>query len=419
MLSGVVTAVINTVALFVAVRIYLHFLGWETYGVWAILATVLTFVQLGDIGISQSVIKLVAEGYGRRDIEDVQRYVTTALTMLCTSGIVLLAIVLILRNTIVAAFKLNYEDAKLVSSLLPYISILSVYVLIVQSFNSILSGIGRMDIVNYIQSIGRVLSVIAATILLCSGLGVASLIIANAVSYLFIHIASFICIRRIVKIHFLRMRNLDMQRAKRILSFGGTVFSGSILSMFLGPFNKMMLSRYAGVSTVGVYELAFTASMAVRGLIETGLRPLMPAVSGLSAGMTDGIKNKISQINIRLLKLICIFGGSLYCVLAVFAPFLLKLLLRDRFTEALPGAFRIMLFASFLTLLGVPAYYIIMGLGKLRVFITATVISTIGNFVLVIAYYCLMGHISVYSVGICMVICFAASTAYLIYEVRH
>lgn len=419
MVSGIVTAVINTAVLFVAVKIYLHFLGWETYGVWAILATVLTFAQLGDVGISQSIIKLVAEGYGRGDIEDIQRYVTTALTMLCLSGAVILAIILVFKGPIVDAFKLSDKDSRTVLWLLPYISILSVYVLLVQSFNSILSGMGRMDLVNYIQSIGRMLSVIIVIILLSSGFGVVSLLIGSTISYLFIHVASFICIRRIAKIYFLRMRNLDPQRGKRILSFGGVVFSGSILSMFLGPFNKIMLSRYAGVSTVGVYELAFTASMVVRGLIEAGLRPLMPAVSRIGVNMTTDIKNKISQMNVRLLKLICLFGGSLYCVLAIFSPLLLKLWLRDRFIETLPGVFRIMLVATFLTLLGVPAYHTIIGLGKLRSFLTATVISTIGNFVLVIAYYCLMGHISVYSVGICMVISFAVSTIYLIYKARY
>jgi hypothetical protein len=39
-------------------------------------------------------------------------------------------------------------------------------------------------------------------------------------------------------------------------------------------------------------------------------------------------------------------------------------------------------------------------------------------FVLVIAYYRLTEHLSVYSIGMCLVISFAASTAYLIYKAR-
>ena len=51
MVSGVAATVLNTVVLAVAYPIYLHFLGYETYGVWLILATVLTFAQLSNLGI--------------------------------------------------------------------------------------------------------------------------------------------------------------------------------------------------------------------------------------------------------------------------------------------------------------------------------------------------------------------------------
>jgi hypothetical protein len=34
--------------------IYLHFLGYEKYGVWLVLATVLTFVQLGNLDMGHT-----------------------------------------------------------------------------------------------------------------------------------------------------------------------------------------------------------------------------------------------------------------------------------------------------------------------------------------------------------------------------
>jgi len=54
--------------------IYLHFLGYERYGVWLVLATVLSFAQLGNLGIDQAVMKLVAEEHGRGDIEGIKRH---------------------------------------------------------------------------------------------------------------------------------------------------------------------------------------------------------------------------------------------------------------------------------------------------------------------------------------------------------
>ncbi|MBC7121495.1 MAG: hypothetical protein H5T33_08040, partial [Candidatus Methanosuratus sp.] len=106
MVSGVAAMLLNTVVLAAGYPIYLHFLGYEQYGVWLVLATVLTFSQLGNLGINQAVTKLVAEEYGRGDTLAIQQYVTTALAILGLSGIVVLSGLLVLRGPIVAAFNL-------------------------------------------------------------------------------------------------------------------------------------------------------------------------------------------------------------------------------------------------------------------------------------------------------------------------
>jgi len=38
MVSGVVTTAINAVVMFIAYPVYLHFLGYEKYGVWLVLS---------------------------------------------------------------------------------------------------------------------------------------------------------------------------------------------------------------------------------------------------------------------------------------------------------------------------------------------------------------------------------------------
>ena len=73
MASGVVVTVISAVAMMAAYPIYLRFLGYEKYGVWLVLATVLSFAQLGNLGIGQAVMKMVAEEHGHGDKLPLQR----------------------------------------------------------------------------------------------------------------------------------------------------------------------------------------------------------------------------------------------------------------------------------------------------------------------------------------------------------
>ena len=418
MASGVVVTVINAVAMMVAFPIYLHFLGYEKYGVWLVLATVLSFAQLGNLGIGQSVMKLVAEEHGRGDIEGIQRYVTTALALLCLSGSLVLIMVLVFKTQIIAVFKLSDENAQTVLWLLPYIGVLSIYVFIVQALNATLSGLGRMDLANYAQSLGRIVAVTVATVLLYSGRGIESLLIGNTLSYLFVHVASFICIRRTARIRFLRIGNLDAQRGKRILRFGGAVFGGSLINMLLSPFNKLMLSRYAGVSTIPIYEIAYRGSMQVRGLLEAGLRALMPEISRISGNMSRNAIDRISRIYHRAMKLIFLFGVPMCGVLIIFAPLLLRVWLGEKFVEALPAAFRIMLIGTFLSLLGVPAYYTLMGMGRVRHNIASHIVQSAINVAMVLTSILLISTVSLKVVVFATSIGMVGSTSYLIWRKR-
>jgi Na+-driven multidrug efflux pump len=418
MLSGIVVTVIDTVALMVAYPIYLHFLGFEKYGLWLVLATVLNLARLGRLGFDQAVMKLVAEAHGHSDTKSVQKYVTTSLTLLFISGTAVLTIILIFKNQIISAFNLNDENAKTVLLLLPYIGFLSIYLFIVYALNATLSGLGRMDLANYIQSIGRIMAVIVSTILLYGGRGIESLLIGNTLCFLFVHIASVVCIHRAADVRFLRVNNFDFKSCKRILHFVGGIFVSSGSAMLRQPFNKLMLSRYAGVSVLPVYEIVFRAAFQLKGLLEKGFSALLPQISSLSGLSTDHTVKRIRAIIAKTTRLIFIMALPMYVTFFVAAELLFKLWLRDKYVDAIPLAFRILLVASFLSLTANPSYYSILGMGKVRhIFIGSTMI-TFGNLIGVFAFFFITGTVTVNAVCLILVPTHLLGSIYVILKTR-
>jgi len=416
MASGVAATIINMAVLAVGYPIYLHFLGYEKYGVWLILATVLSVARLGDLGVNRAVMKLVAEEYGRGNMEALQEYVMTAIAILIAAGAAVLIVIVTFRAQIAGAFRLTGENAQMVLWLLPYIACLSIYVFIVQALNAVLSGLGRMDLANLTQSAGRILRVTTAGSLLYFGHGIESLLIGSALSYALIHIVSLVLIWRIAQIHFFRVRNLSRQRCRRLLSFGLTLCGGSLVNMLLSPFNKLMLSRYAGVSAIPIYEMAFNGSMHVRALIEAGLRPLMPEVSRLGANMTGYARDRISRIYRHAMKLIFFFGIPVYAAIVVLLTPLLKLWLRQRFVQELPGAFRIMLISTFVSLLSVPSYFILLGLGMVRHTLISHVILCGISSLIVLTIAIIRHRISVEAISWAILAATGVTSVYLIRE---
>jgi len=417
MASGVATTVINTVVMLASYPVYLHYLGYEKLGVWMVLATVLTFVQMCNLGMGPAVTKLVAEEYGRGNTEGIQSYVTTALWTLFVTGCIALVVLMLVAKPIIGLFKLGPENAALAEHFLPYMGILTVYAFLIQILTATLSGLGRMDQANYRDSACRAVSLGVAVVLLILGYGIVSLLIGTAINYLLIHITGILLIRKIVTLHILKF-NWDMERFKKLISFGGAVLGGSVISMLFSPFNKLMLSRYAGVSTVPLYEIAFTGSVQVRSLIAAGLAALMPEISRIGVDMTVQARDRISQIYCRSMRLIFLLGTPLFAVLAILAPVLLKLWLGDRFVETLPGVFRIMLIATFLNLLCVPAYYTLMGLGKVHHCFLAQVIEAIVNAVVVAIIVLFARTVSIWSVALAVVLAMGVASFYVVWQKR-
>ena len=384
MVSGVATTAINVVVLVIAYPVYLHFLGYERYGVWLILATVLTFTQLSDLGISSAVIKLVAEEHGRGNTKGIQSYVTTSLGILLVTGSLALTLILLFQNQIISAFKLSGQNAVITSQLLPYIAFLSVCVMLVQVLNAAISGLGRMDLANYIVSGGRVVTMGTSLILLWLGNDIESLLIGNTLSCIFIGGASIFCIRKMVDIRLLRLGNLNKKYYNRLLRFGGGVFGGSLISMLGRPFHRLMLARYGSLLLIPIYDITFNASFQIRNIIETGFRALTPEVSKVYIGNVAEAKSRIIRINRLALKLIFMVALPLYALLLYFSEPLMRIWLGSNFVQSIPTPFRIFLAATFVNMFIVPAYHILLGIGRVRQVFISRCITWFSNMIIIV-----------------------------------
>lgn len=417
MASGVVTTTANAAVHLLSYPIYLHFLGYEKYGVWLVLATVLTFFQLGgNLGIETAVRKLVAEEMGNNNVQGIRSYVAMALAILTLSGGLGLVLILCFQAGIISLFNLTGENGMAAFVLLPYIGLLCIYLFITRVFSATLGGLGRMDLANFAFLTGQIALFAVSVSLLYCGWGIESLLVANVVSCVINHLLCFIAIRRLVNLRLLRLINWDWHRCKRLLHFSSGIVSSSLLQICLVPFNKVMLSRYAGPASIVVYEMAWRGSVLIRNLVESGFRAFLPEISRIGAGLTPAALEKIARLNRRALRIIAIWCIPLFGGFMIGADVLFRFLLRKDFVDELPFVFRIMLVGTFLSLLCVPAFYTLIGLGRIRHTVIAHGIISSMNVVIVIAIVTMGAKLSVSSIAWAMLVGMGLASFYIIWQ---
>jgi O-antigen/teichoic acid export membrane protein len=377
--SGVVVAAASAVLMAIMYPFCLRWLGYERYGLWLLLTTVLGFAQLGNLGMLPALPKHVAQSYSTGDMDGVRSYVTTALLMLASSGVVVATVVIGARHWIVDLLGLTADERALGLSLLPFVALLSVYVFLVDTFNATLSGLGRQDLMNAVNLTGQLINVGCSIALVLCGFGIHGLLIGMFVQQAVIHIATYAAIRRVFGEAVIGRRCVSAKAAGEMVRFGGSLISGSLVGLLVSPLNKVMLSRYAGVGTVPIYEIAFNGCMKLRSIVEVGIRAVMPEVSRLKATGESRISALYSQI-LRWLLPLSAAGYALAFLLA--DPFLTLWLGAGR-PDELPAALRIALIGSFFNLLSMPAFYTLMGLGKAGVLLMSAAVQSSTNVVAV------------------------------------
>jgi O-antigen/teichoic acid export membrane protein len=416
MAAGVVTRGVNILVLAVAYPVYLHYLGYEKYGLWLALGAVLAFIQLSNLGMAQAVTKLIAEEYGRNNKQASQQYVATAILILCIAGGITLAAILTFKAQIISAFKFSEETSKIAQWLLPYIAALSLYALVVQLLTANLSGLGRMDIANYIETGGRIVLLCAAIPLLHLGYGLKSLLVATALSQFTKHVISIFLIRRIVAFRLLKLNNISKRCIKRLFDIGIGLFGGSIVRMVGVPFNKFMLARYAGVDSLPVFDIAYNGSFQIHSIFNVAFRALMPEVSRITSEISKSTINRVRTLMRRAQRLILFCGLPMYAILFVLAGPLIKFWLGKSFVDTIPSTFRIIFIASFINLLMVPVYHFLIGMGKIKPVFMFPCIKWLSDIVLLLIFSLCFHMLSPIIVAGCLIVSFTISNSYLLYN---
>lgn len=381
--SGMLSAVGNILILLVSYPIYLKYLGIERYGVWAILSVVVSFSALGSLGIDTAVIKYVAEEYGRESKLGIEKYFSTAIITLLIPGILIFFVLVPSKGFIVGVLNIPEKYISIANALLPYIVILSISIFFVKVIDGTLRGLGRVDLANYYNLGGKVLSVITTVILLKFGYGIWSLFWGQVLLYVLLGFLAFFTIYKRLGTLFFSIGSFDLKCLKKIVGFGGTMTAAQLISMLLQPFNKVVIARYISLSGVTYFEIANKAIQQIRNVFVVGIRAIMPEISRISVAFKE-TKIKIDNVLKKAMGLVSYLGIPVFIILLFSGPFLLKLWLSSRYMPEIGNAFRIILTGYAVNLLSVPIYYSFMGIGKVKYCFINHLVQSVLNVIVII-----------------------------------
>lgn len=374
-------SLVVALTLFIVYPIYIRELGTETFGVWVIISAVTVWAQFGALGMPQTVMKFVAGSAAKGDREELIEYVSSALSTVLFSGTVVMFILFIVKDPIAGFLHVPQELEANTPLFILFSGAIVFMSFMARSVNSILSGVGRMDIANMNEMASKVLSVTLSVFLIFKGYGIWALFIGAMANCLIMLLVGFILNVYLLGFIPFNFKSIRWARVRESVNFGGTLTAGSLLVMFVEPLNRFILGQYVSLSSAAIYDVAARVVLQVKGVLEGCFRPF---VAQSSAYITSGQDKKIRELSRLSVRLIFLLGVPMFLILIVWAPELMALWLKGTDMPGISYAFRVFAFAYIFSLLVTPAYYLFMGIGRKEVCFWVFCIFSISNSTLVL-----------------------------------
>ncbi len=357
----------------------LKVLGKAQFGIWAIAGVVTSYAQLSDLGMTTAIVKFVAEHWVKKELENINRIVSTTFYSFAILGGGIISSIIFLRFYIVVdLLKVPLEMQHEALFVIVGVAIIFYFNLLFSVYNSVLLGIQRMDVTNVIMIFSKIFRALGMLAFLAAGMGLRGLIWNSALFSTLTIIANVVGTKLILPKFRIQLKLVSYKDLKYIFRYSINILFAKLTGFFEIPINKLILSSYTSLTLVSFYEIGCRIQAIISSLIGVALTPLLPASSELQ---NSGSKMQLEQIYFTVSRILFLYAVPIFVLIITMAKPLTLVWLGDGYDLA-AYSIQLLLIAYISNALVTPQYVILQGTGRPEINTVNHLIAGIGNIII-------------------------------------
>jgi len=397
--------------LFVLYRFLLKTIGIEQLGIWSLVLSTTAVTHVANLGLFGSVIKFVAKYVARGENENISDVIQTASLSVGVFATLILMIGYPIAKWILGLV-IPAQSLPSALAILPF-AFLALWIMIVTNiFQAGLDGYQRIDVRSILLMGGALLHLLLC-FMLAPKYGLIGLAYARIIQNITILFSSWFLLKRYLPSIPIFPYKWDRSLFKKMIKYGINFQIISIARILCDPITKALLSKFGGLSMVGYYEMANKMIIHLRALIVSANQVLIPVIADLK----ERTPKKIQSIYLSSYQLLFYLALPLYSLIIVSMPIISELWV-GHYERIFVLFGTLLAIGWFLNTLNVPAYFVNLGIGKLRwnimSYITIALLNVILGFILGL-FYGGIGVVIAWSISLAL----GSSIIYLSYHIKH
>lgn len=380
-LSNYTGQIISLITWFLLTPFILGRLGAADYGLWLLVSSVVAYGQLLDFGMTSAVIKYVPEFMARGELEQVQKLIATALRIYSALGLGAFGISIILAPFFPTFFNIAPEENNKAFWLVLLMGLSLGIEIPGMTAYSVLRGLQRLHIVNFLNIIGTLLTAFASVVVLLLGGSLLPMIALNIPITILMQGVAVWCLRQVAPEVKYGWSGASWEFVGRIVRFSSSVFIQQMGGRLQTRTDEIVIGIILPISYITPYSLARRLSGIAQLLTNQFMKVLMPLASELQA---ENDLSRLRKLYISSTRLTLAIFLPIGCTIVVLAPSVLTVWVGAAYASS-ANLVLILTLAGLVVASQWPAGAILQGIARHKILAITSLGSGLVNLVLSIA----------------------------------
>lgn len=301
---------------FLSVPIIVHNLGYDEYGVWALVMAVMGYFALLDLGVAKGGIKFLADANAKNDSASVDQVICIGLLFYCGIGAVGGFFISLSVDPLLLHLIKIPENLQSTARTVFHLASVGFFVTMLQSYLlSLPQAFHRFDVSNTIDSLNQIVSTVITVLVVVTGFGLTGVIVVRILANVVCCISLIRALRKLIpNFHF--TTSINLQLARKIFSFSLITFVGRAGNVTANQLQTIVIGSLLGTAAVTVFTIPFTLVSRIMGISNRLSWLIFPVSSEFSGGKET---ERLYVVYLNMTKNLFFLGLFQVVVLSLFS----------------------------------------------------------------------------------------------------
>jgi O-antigen/teichoic acid export membrane protein len=310
-LSNWLGLLITGIVSFVLTPVLIHGLGNFYYGMWVLVASIVDYYGLLDLGMRWSMFRFVARFKGADERVALNEMFATALATVCSIASALVVLTILLMPLLPRFFAVAGSERHLFEMLILLMGISIAVSLVVQLLGAYLRGLQRFDLYNLSAVSASILRAVLIILILRAGYGIVAVAVATLSITVLSLILNIILVRSADPGTTISLKMTNWHRMKDLTSYSFYSFVSSTGEYLRFYTDSAVIGRVLTIALITPFSIASRLMEYFKSVLGAVNGPVMARMSELDGQERHEELRSFFLSSTRLTMMITLFVASL------------------------------------------------------------------------------------------------------------